>query len=167
MNNIAVYPGSFDPFTNGHLAIVKSASLIFEKVFVLVAINPDKQHMFSLKDRTEIVQQSINECKSISNNVEVIEFNGIVADFCIHVNANILVLGIRTVKDLEQEYSNEHFTRLASKNVQTLYLSPEAKNFSLSSTLIRNLINAGRPSATEGLVSSFLHKSLINNRFSF
>jgi len=133
---IAVYPGSFDPISNGHLDIIKRASRLFDKLFVLVSINPKKKYVFSNEERLDLVMKS---CKDFEN-VEVVCSDDLVLDFAKKVNANVLVRGLRNHNDFDSEMELYQFNHSIDKEIETVLLFPSTHNLFLSSSSIKELV---------------------------
>lgn len=139
MRNIAVYPGTFDPATNGHLDIIKRASCLFDKVIVAVLINQNKKPVFSVKER-------LNHLKEITKdipNVEVDSFDGLLAEYMKKKGSHIAVRGLRAVSDLEYEFQIANTNRALNKEMDTIFLMPRAKYTYLSSSMVREVYSLG------------------------
>lgn len=139
MSKIAVYPGSFDPITNGHLEIIKRASLIFDMVIVLVAVNPDKKVTFTLEERVEMINEV---CKDI-NNVDVQSYNGLIADYMKDNCYNIIIRGLRTVTDFEVEFQMAHINKTLYQNVETLFMCADDETTCVSSSVVKQIARFG------------------------
>lgn len=138
--NIGIYPGSFDPLTRGHFDIIEKSAKLCNKLYVVVANNDSKKHLFDINQRYSIVSEATKNIK----NVEVIVLNnGYVSNKAKELNANLLIRGIRDSIDLNYEFSLEQFTRSTNDNLETIYFSPKPENMFVSSSLVRNLLNAG------------------------
>lgn len=133
---IAVYPGSFDPITNGHLDIIKRASKLFDKLYVLVSVNSKKKYLLSIEERKEIVEKSVKDLK----NVEVRSSSSLTLDFARSVNACSIVRGVRSYKDFDAEMELFQFNHTIDNNIDTILLFPSANNLFLSSSRIKELI---------------------------
>lgn len=133
---IAVYPGSFDPITNGHLDIIKRASKLFDKLYVLVSVNSKKKYLLSIEERKEIVEKSVKDLK----NVEVCSSSSLTLDFARSVNACSIIRGVRSYKDFDAEMELFQFNHTIDNNIDTILLFPSANNLFLSSSRIKELI---------------------------
>lgn len=133
---IAVYPGSFDPISNGHLDIIKRASCLFDKLYVLVSINPNKKYVFNDVERVEMMKKV---CKDIKN-VEVCSSSNLVLNFAIKNNARYLVRGLRNHNDFDNEMQLFQFNHSINSNIETILLFPSANNLFLSSSSIKELV---------------------------
>ena len=132
---IAVYPGSFDPITNGHLDIIKRASKLFDKLYVLVSVNSKKKYLLSIEERKEIVEKSVKDLK----NVEVCSSSSLTLDFARSVNACSIIRGVRSYKDFDAEMELFQFNHTIDNNIDTILLFPSANNLFLSSSRIKEL----------------------------
>jgi len=135
----AVYPGTFDPVTNGHLDIIKRGSIIFDTLIVSVGRNPLKETLFSVKERMEMIRDHVREFK----NVEVDCFDGMLVDYLKKQQTNIILRGIRTVSDFEYEFQRALTNRALSKEVETVFVMTSEQYSFLNSTLIREVVSLG------------------------
>lgn len=135
----AIYPGSFDPMTRGHLDVIQRAAAIFDKVVVAVVVNPQKRDpLFTLDEREEMIRQAVAELK----NVEVTHFRGLLATFVQRVGATVIVKGLRVVSDFEGEMSTALMNRSLS-GVDTVFLPSDPRWSFVSSTLVKEVYNLG------------------------
>lgn len=137
--SIAVYPGSFDPITNGHLDIIKRSSKIFSKVIVAVLINIDKKGFFSIEERKELIEEATKELE----NVEVVSFNGLLVDFMKEKQAKIIIKGLRNSIDFEYEHQMALMNKKLDENVETLHMSTNPEYSYISSSAIKQIVNFG------------------------
>lgn len=129
---VAVYPGSFDPITNGHLEILNRALNIFDKVIVLVAINPNKQSRFSIDERIAMIKEAINDSR-----VVVDSYDGLTVNYASNHGASHLIRGLRAVTDFEYEFSLASANDFINPNIDTIFLMSKAeKSFINSSTIM-------------------------------
>ena len=135
--NKAVYPGSFDPLTNGHLDIIKRASKIFDKLYVLVSFNINKKYAFKEEERVEMIRK----CTKDIPNLEVVAYDGLVVEFCKTNQIPVIIRGMRNYQDYEQEFSLYQFNKEINPNVETLMMLPSASNINVSSSAIKELIH--------------------------
>ena len=133
---IAVYPGSFDPLSNGHLDIINRASKLFDKLYILVSVNPKKNYVFTDEERVQIVKKSTANI----NNVEVIASKSLVLDFARKVNACCIIRGLRNHNDFDAEMQLFQFNHTIEKEIETILLFPSANNLFLSSSSIKELV---------------------------
>lgn len=145
--NIAIYPGTFDPITNGHADLIERASRLFDKVIVAIASSPKKQPMLPLDARADLVSQVTSHL----DNVEVIGFNCLLADLVQQCNANIILRGLRAVSDFEYEFQLANMNRQLAPQAESLFLTPAEHLSFISSTLIREIATLG------GDIDKFVH----------
>ncbi len=145
--NIAVYPGTFDPFTNGHKDLVqRAATNIFNKVYICVAESSKKEMVFSLSERIDLAKKAT---KDISN-IEVCGFNGLLVDFADKLEAKVILRGLRVVSDFEYEFQMSSMNKKLNKNIESIFLTPSESYAFLSSSLVKEIANLG------GDISSFV-----------
>ena len=130
-----IYPGTFDPVTNGHIDVIKRATELFEAVIVTVAVNAGKEPLFSIEDRVEMLKESLSKFK----NVVVDSFEGLVVDRAKQVGAIGIIRGLRAISDFEYEFQMALMNRKLSDGITTIFLMPHEKYTYLNSTIIRNL----------------------------
>lgn len=147
---IAVYPGTFDPITNGHVDLVTRASSLFEKIIVGIAESPGKSPALPLEQRVELSRMALSSIP----NVEVRGFDSLLARFVAEVGAGVVLRGLRAVSDFEYEFQLASMNRHLIPDVETLFLTPSEQHSFLSSTLVREIARLG------GDVSSFVHPSV-------
>ena len=143
---IAVYPGSFDPITNGHLDIIKRGTKVFDKIIVAVLVNMDKKYLFEIDERVELIKKVTRDIE----NVEVRSFNGLVVNFLKECNTNILLKGIRTNSDYEYELQMTFMNNELDSNVETVCMMSSSKNIHISSSGVKQVAKFG--GNIEGLV---------------
>ena len=139
MNKIAVYPGSFDPITNGHLDIIKRAARIFDKLYVAVMVNSSKTPAFSLDERIEMIKK----VTSHYDNVVVDSSSGLLVNYLKEKNADVIVKGLRAVSDFEYEFQMALMNHKLEKNIETLFMMTSGKYSYLSSSIVRELARHG------------------------
>lgn len=139
MSHIAIYPGTFDPITNGHLDLIERTSKLFSQVIVAVANSPSKQPLFDLNERVELVKHVIKPL----NNVKVIGFSGLLVDLAKEHNADVLVRGVRAVADFEYEFQLTNVNRNLHPDLETIFLTPLEKNSYISSTIVKEVAKHG------------------------
>ncbi|RVU31681.1 pantetheine-phosphate adenylyltransferase [Neptunomonas marina] len=148
--NIAIYPGTFDPITNGHSDLVHRGARLFDKVVVAVAASPKKKPLLPLDVRTGLAREVLADL----DNVEVVGFDCLLADLVQEQNANIILRGLRAVSDFEYEFQLANMNRQLAPQAESLFLTPAEKLSFISSTLIREIAVLG------GDVSKFVHPSV-------
>lgn len=133
---IALYPGTFDPITNGHLDIIKRACNLFDEVIVAVADSRDKRPMFTLKEREEMVTVATADLAK----VRVVCFDNLTVDLAASLDATVLIRGLRAVSDFEYELQLGYLNNSLDENIETVYLMPNLKHAFVSSSIVRNLL---------------------------
>ena len=136
---VAVYPGSFDPITNGHLEILKRALNIFDKVIMLVAINPNKKSRFSAEDRVNMIKEAVNDSR-----VDVDSYQGLTVEYAKKHGANHLIRGLRAVTDFEYEFSLASANDFIDSSVDTVFLMSKAEKSFINSSMIMELYQNGK-----------------------
>jgi pantetheine-phosphate adenylyltransferase len=150
----AVYPGTFDPITNGHLSIVNRALKIFDKLVIAILNNPFKAPLFSLEERIDMIQKSLKE----KANVEVDSFDGLLVDYVVKKNSNVILRGLRALSDFEYEFQMALMNRKLNREVQSIFLMTDYKWFYTSSTIIKEA--AGLGGDISGLVPALVNDKL-------
>lgn len=135
----AIYPGTFDPMTNGHLDLVTRASLMFDHVILAIAASPSKKPLFNIKERVELATQVTLHL----DNVEVLGFNELMAHFAARQNVTILVRGLRAVSDFEYEMQLTNMTRHLMPTLESIFLMPSANCLFISSSLVKEVVLHG------------------------
>ncbi|QOY53269.1 pantetheine-phosphate adenylyltransferase [Candidatus Sulfurimonas baltica] len=136
MRKIALYPGTFDPITNGHFDIIERALRLFDEVIIAVAISQDKKPMFSLDERIEMTKEAV---KSLSN-VTVVGFDNLTVELAKTHDASIIIRGLRAVSDFEYELQLGYLNNSLDDTIETVYLMPKLQNAFISSSIVRNLL---------------------------
>ncbi|MES9835547.1 MAG: pantetheine-phosphate adenylyltransferase [Candidatus Thiodiazotropha sp.] len=156
---IAVYPGTFDPITNGHSDLVRRASKLFDHIILAIAKNSGKNPAFDLAQRQRLVEKVLNGV----NNVEIRTFDNLLVDFVQECNANVILRGLRAVSDFEYEFQLAGMNRRLVPEIETLFLTPAEQFAFISSGLVREIASLG------GDVSEFVHpevQTALSKRFS-
>ena len=146
----AIYPGTFDPVTNGHTDLIARASNLFPEVIVGVAASPSKKPLFSLEQRVELLEQVTQNMP----NVKVVGFSGLLVDFAKSHNASVLIRGLRAVSDFEYEFQLANMNRRLYPDLESVFLTPAEENSFISSTLVKEVAIHG------GDVSQFVDKQI-------
>jgi pantetheine-phosphate adenylyltransferase len=147
----AVYPGTFDPITNGHSDLIKRAAKLFDRVILAVAANPGKAPTFSLDERVAMAQDVLSDL----DNVEVVGFDSLLVRFVRERNAQVILRGLRAVSDFEYEFQLAGMNRRLDPEVETVFLTPSEKYAYISSSLVREIAGFG------GDVSEFVHAKVM------
>lgn len=135
----AVYAGSFDPLTNGHLDIIGRSSLIFDELIVAVVHNPNKKSLFSLEEREEIIRKSTQHL----SNVKTAHFSGLLADFVNFCEAQFIVRGLRNGADFEYEFQMAALNRKLAENVDTVFIAADPSQSFISSSAVKEIASLG------------------------
>ncbi|WP_434138454.1 pantetheine-phosphate adenylyltransferase [Photobacterium leiognathi] len=135
MTTRVIYPGTFNPITNGHLDLIERAAAMFDHVIVGVAFNPSKKPLFDLNERVELAGKITQHL----DNVEIVGFSGLLVDFAKEHNANILVRGLRAVSDFEYEFQLANMNRRLMPELETVFLTPAEENSFISSTIVKEV----------------------------
>jgi len=150
----AIYPGSFDPITNGHLDLIQRARMLFDEVCVVLSVNAEKQTLFSVEERLKFVKRA---CRGMKN-VRVESFDGLTVDYAKAQKATIIIRGLRATSDFDYEFQMALTNRKLSKQVDTVFLMPSENHFYISSKLIKEIaFHKGEVSA---YVPDFVAKEL-------
>ena len=136
---VAIYPGSFDPVTNGHLDIITRGSKVFDKLIVGVLVNIDKIGLFSIEERVELIKRVTSHLE----NVEVVSFNGLLVDLAKKNNARVILKGLRAVSDFEYEFQMALMNSQLDAEVETLFMTTSAANSFLSSSSVKQVAKFG------------------------
>ena len=138
--NIAVYPGTFDPFTNGHKDLVqRAATNVFDKVYICVAAHSNKDTVFSLSERIELTRKSLINV----DNVEVCGFDGLLVNFAKTLNAKVILRGLRVVSDFEYEFQMSSMNKKLNNDIESIFLTPSESYAFLSSSLVKEIAKLG------------------------
>ncbi|MCL5935694.1 MAG: pantetheine-phosphate adenylyltransferase [Firmicutes bacterium] len=158
---IAVYPGSFDPITNGHLDIIERAAAIFDQVIVAVSVNAAKSPLFSMDERVELIGKAL----ASFNNVKVDKFTGLTVDFVTAQGAQVIIRGLRAISDFDNEFQMAVTNKKVQPNVETLFMMAKTDYSFLSSSLIKEIAKYG--GCVKGFVPDFvelkLHEKFANS----
>ncbi len=151
MEKVAIYPGSYDPFTNGHLDIVRRAVHIFPKLIVAVAVNVRKLPTFTVDERMEMIQETLKGYES----VEVDSFSGLLVDYAQKRKAHVIVRGMRAMSDFENEFQMTHMNRRLLRELETVFFMTNQEYFYVSSQIVKEVAFFG------GDVGSLVPKSVL------
>jgi pantetheine-phosphate adenylyltransferase len=151
---IAIYPGSFDPLTNGHLDLIERGAKIFDELIVAILHNPEKEPLFSLEERMEMIRAMTRE----RDNVRVDSFDGLMVDYALKVGATAVLRGIRAISDYEYELQMALMNRKMEPRLETVFMMPAETYSYLSSRLVREVATLG--GSVRGLVPELVEKKL-------
>jgi len=150
MSITAVYPGTFDPITNGHFDLIERAARFYDRLVIAVADNQNKKSLFTLEERVELAKEVT---KNVPN-VEVIGFSGLLVDFVKEINGHVLLRGLRAVSDFEYEFQLASMNRKLAPEIETMFMTPAEQYSFISSSLVREISSLG------GDVSDFVNPSV-------
>jgi pantetheine-phosphate adenylyltransferase len=151
MRNIAVYPGTFDPITFGHIDLVERAARMFDHVIVAIAVNSNKKPLFTLEERVELANQVLSKYK----NVEAVGFDSLLTEFMQQRGANIILRGLRAVSDFDYEFQLAGMNRQLAPEIESLFLMPAERYTYISSSFVREIAGLG------GEVSKFVPELVV------
>ena len=139
MNRCAMYPGTFDPITNGHHDLVRRAAGLFDRVIVAIASNPNKAPMFPLEARVDLARKVLHDVP----NVEVLGYSGLTVEFARQHKVGVVVRGLRAVSDFEFEFQLANMSRHLAREIETVFLTPQEQFTFISSSLVREIAVLG------------------------
>ncbi|MGD0101298.1 MAG: pantetheine-phosphate adenylyltransferase [Acidobacteriota bacterium] len=154
METRAVYPGSFDPVTNGHIDLIQRSAALFDQVIVAILRNTEKTPLFTVEERTEMLEEAVRDLK----NVSVTSFAGLLVDFALQIQASVIVRGIRAISDYEYELQMALMNRRLSNKVETVFMLPAESYSFLSSKLVKEIAQLG--GSIRGFVPADVEKRL-------
>jgi pantetheine-phosphate adenylyltransferase len=138
--SVAVYPGTFDPITNGHLDILGRALRLFDRVIVTIAVNQRKAPLFTVDERIRFIRDAM---PAAGDRLQFEQFDGLIVDFCRRHNATVLVRGLRALADFEYEFQFAHMNRRLAPNVDTVFFMTDERNHYVSSSLVKEVSSLG------------------------
>ena len=158
MKKIAIYPGTFDPITYGHVDVIKKSLKVVDKIFVAISESNEKKCLFSVDERISIVKEALyKDLKFKKNKIAVISFNILTTDICKKYRSNIILRGLRAVSDFEYEFQLAGMNRKLNNTIETIFLMSDVKNQIISSRLIKEIAELN------GDIKKFTTKSTINS----
>ena len=156
MNKVAIYPGTFDPITFGHIDVIKKGLRLFNKLVVAVSNSENKNYLFSSDERMEIVRKALfHDLKLNKKKIEVISFTSLTTDLCKKYKSNIILRGLRAVSDFEYEFQLAGMNRKLNENIETIFLMSDVDNQVISSRLVKEI------ASFNGNLKKFITKSVI------
>ena len=141
--SVAVYPGSFDPITNGHLDIVERSANVFDRVIIAVLANPRKTPLLSADERIRVIREALADAGSPADRIEVASFDGLTIDFCHAHGATAIVRGLRAISDFETEMQLAHNNRVLAPDIDTVFFMTSVANGYVSSSLVKEIAQFG------------------------
>ncbi len=154
MARVAIYPGSFDPLTNGHVSIIERGLRIFDKIVVAIAINIRKEPLFTIEERTEFIRREFGD-----ERVEIDTFEGLLVDYAASRNVQVILRGLRAVSDFEYELQMANMNRKLDDSIDTVFMMTEESDFYVSSSLVKEVASFG--GKVEGVVPEHVEQKLI------
>jgi len=158
MNKSAIYPGTFDPITYGHIDVIQKSLKIVDKIIVAISNGNQKNYLFSIDERMEIVKKALfSDLRFNKKKIKVISFNSLTTDLCKKYKSNIILRGLRAASDFEYEFQLAGMNRKLNNNIETIFLMSDVKNQIISSRLIKEVAELN------GDIKKFTTKSTINS----
>ena len=161
--NIAIYPGTFDPITFGHIDVIKKSIKIFDKVIVATTDNSNKNYHFSIDERLNIIDNSLfKDLKLNKNQIKVVSFDDLTIDLCKKYKANTIIRGLRAVSDFEYEFQLAGMNKKLNSNIETMFLMSDVENQIISSKFVKEIASLG------GNINRFVTKyvvKMLKNKF--
>ena len=158
MKKVAVYPGTFDPITFGHIDVIKKALKLFDKVIIAASEGTNKDYLFNSSERIEIIKKALFlDLKLDKRKIEVISFTSLTTDLCKKYKSNIILRGLRAVSDFEYEFQLAGMNRKLSNNVETIFLMSDVENQIISSRFVKEIVRLG------GDIKKFTTKTTIKS----
>ena len=158
MKKVAIYPGTFDPITFGHIDVIKKALKLFDKVIVAASEGTNKSYLFNSDDRIEIIKKALfYDLKLDKKKIEIISFTSLTTDLCKKYKSNIILRGLRAVSDFEYEFQLAGMNRKLSNNIETIFLMSDVENQIISSKFVKEIVSL------KGDIKRFTTKSTIKS----
>ena len=156
MRNTAIYPGTFDPITFGHIDVIKKSLKIFDKVVVAAAENINKDYLFNIDERVQIIKDSLfKDLKLSRNRILVIPFNTLTINLCSKYKANVIIRGLRAVSDFEYEFQLAGMNKKLNEKIETIFMMSDVENQIISSKFVKEIARL------DGKIDRFLTKSIV------
>ena len=156
MKKVAIYPGTFDPITYGHVDVINKSLKLFDSIIVAISNSSHKDQLFDIEERTKILKDSLfKDLNFKKNKIKVITFDCLTTDLCKKYNSNIILRGLRAASDFEYEFQLAGMNRALDKNIETIFLMSDVKNQIISSRLIKEIIEL------KGNINKFTTKSAV------
>ena len=158
MNKVAIYPGTFDPITFGHIDVIKKALKLFDKVVIGLSDGNNKDYLFNAEERIEIVNKALfSDLKLNKNKIKIVVFKSLTTDLCRKYKSNIILRGLRAVSDFEYEFQLAGMNRKLNNNIETIFLMSDVENQIISSRFVKEIVKLN------GDIRKFTTKSTIKS----
>ena len=158
MSKTAIYPGTFDPITYGHIDVIKKSLKLFDKIIVGVSDESNKNYLFSSEERIEIVNKALfKDLKLTKKKIKVVSFGSLTTDLCKKYKSNIILRGLRAVSDFEYEFQLAGMNRKLNQNIETIFLMSDVENQIISSKFVKEIVKL------KGNIKKFTTKSTIKS----
>ena len=158
MKKVAVYPGTFDPITYGHIDVIKKSLKLFERIVIAVSDGANKNYLFNSDERIEIIKKALFKDQKLNKSkIEIISFQSLTTDLCKKYKSNIILRGLRAVSDFEYEFQLAGMNRKLNKNIETIFLMSDVENQIISSRFVKEIIKL------KGDIRKFTTKSTIKS----
>lgn len=154
LKKVAIFPGSFDPITNGHIDIIERCNHLFDEIIIAIAFNPDKKGLFTLEERLEMIRNIYGDHK----NIIIDSFEGLLVDYARKMGAKIIIRGLRAISDFEYEFQMALMNRRLDDKIETIFMMPHEKYSYVSSRLIKEVFQFG--GSVQGLVPPIVENKL-------
>jgi pantetheine-phosphate adenylyltransferase len=154
----AIYPGSFDPVTNGHLDIIERGCKLFDEIIIAILVHPEKQPFFTIDERREMLTEVVNELQSGKCRLRVDSFQGLLVQYAVKQEANAIVRGIRAISDYEYELQMALMNRRLEPSIETVFMMPAEKYSYVSSRLVKEVFQLG--GMIDGIVPALVQKRM-------
>ena len=158
MNKVAIYPGTFDPITFGHIDVIKKALKLFDKVVIAVSEGTNKNYLFNSSERIELIKKALfTDQKFNKKKIEIVSFTSLTTDLCKRYKSNIILRGLRAVSDFEYEFQLAGMNRKLNNNIETIFLMSDVENQIISSKFVKEIVRL------KGDIRKFTTKSTIKS----
>ena len=169
MNKVAIYPGTFDPITYGHIDVIKKALKLFDRIIVGVSDVSNKNYLFNSEERINIVNKALfNDLKLSKKKISVVSFSSLTTDLCKKYKSNIILRGLRAVSDFEYEFQLAGMNRKLNNNIETIFLMSDVENQIISSRFVKEIVKLNgdiRKFTTKSTIKSLKEKYELNFNF--
>ncbi len=156
MKKNAIYPGTFDPITYGHIDVIKKGLMIFDKVIIAVSENSNKNYLFETSERLNLIKKALfKDLKMSGKKIKIVSFNSLTTDLCKKMNSKIILRGLRAVSDFEYEFQLAGMNRKLNNKIETVFLMSDVENQIISSRFVKEIIEIG------GDINKFTTKSTV------